>query len=100
MEQWDTTIRLLAVGSSILLLAVLLVGRVRAGLKIPMIGLIFGAAAYLINSSPAFAPAPWIDPYVDYASLLTPFWTWLFARRLGRRSAWQSSLRSNLTGKK
>ena len=68
-----------------LLLAVLLAGRVRLALKIPLAGLILGAAAYLVNSSPAFIVPHAIDPVVDYVSLLTPFWTWLFARRLFER---------------
>ena len=85
MITWDTTIRLLAVGSSLLLLAVLLVGRVRMTLKVPLAGLIFGAAAYLVNSSDAFAVSRGLNPGIDYVSLLTPFWIWLFARRLFER---------------
>lgn len=89
MDQIDTVIRLMAVGATMLLLAILLAGRVRVGLKVPLAGLAVGAAAYLVNSSPLFSPpitsrVPF-DFAVDFISLLSPFWIWLFARRLFER---------------
>lgn len=86
-ETWDTSIRLVAIGASLLLLAVLLAGQMRAGMKLALCGLTLGAAAYLVNSAPAFAPPSAIDPFVDLVSLLTPFWIWFFARQLFERPA-------------
>ena len=78
----DTIIRLLAVGASLLLIVLLLVGEARRGLKLPLAGLLLGAMAYLINSSPQFRSMfSWIA-FADIASIFTPFFMWLFARRL------------------
>jgi AraC-like DNA-binding protein len=81
----DTIIRLMAVGASTLLLLVLMTGRVRLGLKVPLAGMLVGGALYLILSSTTLAVPRTIIPALDYLSLLTPFWTWLFARSLIER---------------
>ena len=85
IEQVDTTIRLVAIGASSLLLVLLIVSEIRTALRLPLVGLLIGAAAYLVNSSPAFRPTDQIDPFIDLFSLSTPFWTWLFARTLFER---------------
>lgn len=85
MDQIDIIIRMMAVGATMLLLAILLAGRVRVGLKVPLAGLAVGAAAYLVNSSPLFSPGVQFDFIVDFLSLLSPYWIWLFARRLFER---------------
>ena len=81
----ETTIRLLAIGASVLLLVVLMAGRVRRTLKLPLAGIIVGGALYLVLSSTKMPLPAMISPALDYLSLLTPFWTWLFARRLIER---------------
>lgn len=45
-------------------------------------GLIVGAAAYLINTSGFNDQQLLIGRLIDLVSLITPFWIWLFARRL------------------
>lgn len=85
LEAVDTALRLIAFGSSLLLLILLLAGEVRRDIKIALTGLLIGSMAYLINSSSAFrAVIPWLQ-FVDLASLFAPFWLWLFSRRLFER---------------
>ncbi len=82
IESLDTTVRLVSVGATLLLLLLLLAGQVRAPLKLALGGLLVSAIAYLVNSSTVIAPPREIRPYIDLASVFTPFWTWLFGRRL------------------
>ncbi len=65
-----------------LLLFLILAGQVRGTIKLALAGLLVSAMAYLVNSSTTLVPAPAIRPYVDLGSVFTPFWTWLFGRRL------------------
>ncbi|MEP2734865.1 MAG: AraC family transcriptional regulator [Erythrobacter sp.] len=65
-----------------LLLVLLIAGNVRRDIKVTLAGLIFGACGYLLNASPLTGPESPIDPWVDLVSISTPFWLWLFARRL------------------
>lgn len=81
----DTIIRLMAVGASALLLLVLLAGHVRRSLKLSLAGILVGGAFYLLLSSTTLNIPPFSRPALDYLSLLTPFWTWLFARSLIER---------------
>lgn len=82
IETLDTSVRLIAVGASLLLLTLLLAGQVRPAIKLALAGLLISAAAYLINSSTVIHPPRPIRPYIDLASVFTPYWTWLFGRRL------------------
>lgn len=81
----DIIIRLMAVGASSLLLVNLLTGSIRRPLKIPLLGLVVGGAAYLINTSGTLDRATPFLIFIDLISLITPFWIWLFARRLFER---------------
>lgn len=81
----ETAIRLMAIGASVLLAVVLVAGRVRRALKLPLAGIVVGGAFYLALSSTTIPIPRMISPAIDYLSLLTPFWTWLFARRLIER---------------
>ncbi len=81
----DIIIRLMGVGASSLLLTILLVGSIRQSLKIPLLGLVIGGAAYLINTSGALDRGTPFLMFIDLISLITPFWIWLFARRLFER---------------
>lgn len=86
IEALDTAVRLISIGASLLLLILLIAGEVRRDLKITLLGMLIGAAAYLINSSEAFrAMFPWVA-FTDLASLLLPLWLWLFARFLFERA--------------
>ena len=82
----DIIVRLMAVGASLLLLVMLMAGTARATMKIPLAGLVIGGAAYLINSGGLINPGLFIRHLIDLVSLVTPFWIWLFARRLFERS--------------
>lgn len=84
--QLDIIVRLMAVGASLLLLVMLMVGAARPTLKIPLAGLVIGGAAYLINSAGLIDPNLFIRRLIDLISLVTPFWIWLFARRLFERT--------------
>lgn len=82
IEQLDFLVRVVTIGASLMLIAQIAAGEVRASIKMPLLGVIVGSIAYLINSSAALHPAGRIEPLVDLAAILTPFWIWLFARRL------------------
>ena len=80
--QLDSGIRLIAIGAQIMIIAVVAIGPVRSGLKLPLIGLLVGAMAYLINSSTGLAPPnPWRIP-IDFLSVSTTVWAWIFALQL------------------
>ena len=85
IETLDTSVRLIAVGASLLLLVLLIAGAVRRPIRITLAGLLVGAAAYLFNSADALRPPAAIQPLVDLGSVFTPFWMWLFARHLFER---------------
>lgn len=82
IAQIDIVVRLVACGAALLLLVLLMAGNVRRGLKVAVAGLLVGACAYLINASPMVPRTAPVEPFVDLASLFTPFFTWLFALRL------------------
>ena len=85
IEQADTFARLVAVGAALAMMLVLAAGQVRIALKIPLVGLMLGSIAYLLNSSTELRFQPSVYPGIDYVSLLVPFWIWLFARNLFER---------------
>ena len=85
IESIDITLRFLAIGASLLLLILLVFGEVRASIKVPLVGLLLGAMAYLLNSSPAIREFIPLFRFIDLLSLSVPFWLWLFARRLFER---------------
>ncbi|MEM9311185.1 MAG: helix-turn-helix domain-containing protein [Pseudomonadota bacterium] len=87
IEQFDFLVRLVAIGASLMLLALLVEGEMRANLRVSLVGLVVGAVGYLINSTPLIGSAGWVDPWVDLVSLSPPFWIWLFARQLFEREA-------------
>ncbi len=84
IEQIDFQVRLIAIGTGLLLLALVMANEVRAKIKWPLAGMIVGAIFYLINASPLMSPGP-SNPFLDLVSISTPFWIWLFARRLFER---------------
>ncbi len=85
IEAFDTALRLIAAGATLLLLLLLLAGDVRRALKVPLAGLLVGAVAYLVNSSSAAQSITEFMPLIDLASIITPMWLWLFARTLFER---------------
>ncbi|TNE35040.1 MAG: AraC family transcriptional regulator [Alphaproteobacteria bacterium] len=82
IESFDTTVRLMSMGASLLLLIVLMAGQVRTPIKISLVGLLLSAIAYLVNSSTTLTPPEDVRRFVDLVSLFTPFWTWFFGRNL------------------
>jgi AraC-like DNA-binding protein len=85
IETFDFYIRLIAIGAGLMLLALLVEGRMRVTIKVTLVGLIMGAIAYLINSSPVLEPSGLPDIALDLVALSPPFWSWIFARRLFER---------------
>lgn len=85
IEYADYLVRLLAIGACLLLIAQLVAGEVRGAIKLPLVAMIVGAVAYLINTSPLLMADGPADPWVDLFAILSPFWIWLFARRLFER---------------
>ncbi len=85
IEHVDYIVRLIGIGASLMLLALIVANEVRTHIKIPLIGMIIGAAGYLMNSTPLMMATTPIDPIIDLLSISTPFWIWLFARRLFER---------------
>lgn len=85
IEEFNYLIRMIAVGSGIMLLALIVANEARRQIKLPLVGMIVGVIGYLINSTPLIAPQGLLDPLVDLISLSTPFFIWLFARQLFER---------------
>lgn len=86
IERIDIAVRLVACGASLLLLVLLLAGEIRRGLKLPLAGLLVGSIGYLSNStSQFFYGNPTSLPLGDFLSIFTPYFTWLFARRVLER---------------
>lgn len=85
LTQIDTMLRLLTIGGQMMIIAVLIAGKIRAGLKIAAIGLLIGSMAYIINSS-GFIPQNSIwDIPVNLLSISTTIWAWLFGHELFER---------------
>ena len=82
IEQADYLVRLIAIGAGLLLIAQLVAGEVRGAIKLPLVAMIVGVIAYLINASPLMMADGPMDPWVDLFAISSPFWIWLFARRL------------------
>jgi len=85
IEQLDFYVRVIAVGASLMLIAQLVAGEVRAAIKFPLVAMIIGVIAYLINTSPLIGSEGPVDPMVDLLAILSPFWIWLFSYRLFER---------------
>ena len=85
IEQLDYFIRLITIGASLMLLAQLVEGRMRAGLKVTLVGLLVSVIGYLISSSPSLRPAGQGASVLALAAMSVPFWCWIFARRLFER---------------
>lgn len=85
IEEFNFLMRVMSLGSSLTLLALVVANEIRRPIKIPLIGLIVGVIGYLINSTPLTAPQSLFDPWVDLVSISTPFFIWLFARQLFER---------------
>ncbi|BDI60702.1 helix-turn-helix domain-containing protein [Qipengyuania nanhaisediminis] len=82
IEQVDYLVRMIAIGAGLMLIAQLAGGEVRRAIKLPLVAMIVGSIAYLINVSPLMLAESPIDPWVDLFAISAPFWIWLFARRL------------------
>ncbi len=85
IEQTDYLIRMIAVGAGLMLIALFIANDVRAHIKLPLVGMVIGAIGYLINTTPLMMATSPLDPAIDFVAISTPFWIWLFARRLFER---------------
>ncbi|MEZ5708180.1 MAG: helix-turn-helix domain-containing protein [Blastomonas sp.] len=81
-SEFDFVMRLLAMGAALLLLATLMVGPSRPAMKVALAGLLSGAICYLLNATRLIDPWRMADRLVDLVSLMTPYWTWVFAALL------------------
>ncbi len=95
-EQWLFLLRVLCIGSSITLIAMVAASDVRNAIRIPLLGMLIGAVGYMLNSAPLVFAQGSFKPLADFVSLSTPFWIWLFGRRLferepDRRILWGSA---------
>lgn len=81
----NLAVRLASLGASLMVLVVLLPGSARRALKVSLTGLLVGTMAYVVHSEPAFGLRDGAWVITDLFSMFTPFWTWLFARRLFER---------------
>jgi len=82
IEHTDYLVRLLAIGAGLMLIAQMVASGVQARVKVPLSAMLVGVIAYLINASPLMMGDGPLDPFVDLFAIATPFWIWLFARRL------------------
>ncbi|WP_255551835.1 AraC family transcriptional regulator [Erythrobacter crassostreae] len=85
IEQIDFYVRIFAIGANLMLLAQVVEGEMRRELKVTLVGLLVGVIAYVINSTPVLEPVGWVDAMLNLTAMSTPFWIWLFARRLFER---------------
>ena len=86
IEQLDYLIRLVAIGAGLMLIAQVVAGEIRDHIKFPIVAMLVGVIAYLINASPLMLAESPIDPWVDLFAISAPFWIWLFGRRLFERA--------------
>lgn len=82
IEQVDFLVRVVAIGAALMLMAQIAAGEVRETVKYPLVALIIGAMAYLIQSSAMLLTEGLLQPWIDLVAIATPFWIWLLARRL------------------
>jgi len=85
IDQWDFLIRLTSIGSGLTLIAMVVASEVRLSIRVPLIGMLVGVIGYILNSTPLMISSGPMDPWIDFVSLSTTFWIWLFGRRLFER---------------
>lgn len=85
IEEWVFLVRVIAIGSSLTLVAMVAASEVRLSLRVPLIGMLVGVIGYLLNSTPLMGQQGMLDPLIDFVALSSPFWIWLFGRRLFER---------------
>lgn len=79
-------VRIMTIGSGLTLIAMVAASEVRLSLRLPLLGMVIGVIGYLLNSTPLMTRGEGIvGPLIDLASMSTPLWIWLFARRLFER---------------
>ncbi len=78
-------LRLLTIGGQIMIIAVLIGGRIRTRLKIVAIGLLVSSMAYILNSSGFFPDEGMLETLIDFLSVSTTIWAWVFAHELFER---------------
>lgn len=92
IENWDYLIRLISVGSALMLIAMVVASEVRLNVRVPLIGMLVGVTGYMLNHGPLMATKGVMAPWIDFLFLSTPFWIWLFGRRLFEREPPQSMM--------
>ena len=85
IEEFNYLARVIALGAGLMLLAQIVSNDARQNLKLPLIGMLVGVIAYLVNSTPLKGIQGPLDPWINLVSLSTPFFVWLFARNLFER---------------
>lgn len=82
IEQVDFFVRMIAMGAALMLMAQVVAGDMNEKLKFPMVAMIIGVMAYLIESSNLMVADSPLDPWINLVAIATPFWIWLVARRM------------------
>lgn len=82
IEQVDFFVRMIAMGAALMLMAQVVAGDMNEKLKFPMVAMIIGVMAYLIESSNLMVADSPLDPLINLVAIATPFWIWLVARRM------------------
>ncbi len=85
IEDWVFLVRIMGIGSGLTLIAMVVASEVRLSVRVPLLGMTVGVIGYLLNSTPLMTVDGPMDPWIDLVSLSTPFWIWLFGRRLFER---------------
>lgn len=82
IEQVDFFVRMITMGAALMLMAQVVAGDMNEKLKFPMVAMIIGVMAYLIESSNLMVADSPLDPWINLVAIATPFWIWLVARRM------------------
>ena len=85
IEDWIFLLRIMSIGSGLTLIAMVAASEVRLSIRVPLLGMLVGVIGYLLNSAPLIYAPGALKPLTDLISLSTPFWIWLFGRRLFER---------------
>lgn len=84
IHDWDFLIRLMSLGSALTLIAMVVASEVRLSVRVPLIGVLVGSVGYLLNTPMMTERGP-ATPWIEFFAISTPFWIWLFGRRLFER---------------
>lgn len=85
IAEFDSLLRIVTIGSGLMLLAMVVASEMRSAMKVPCAGMLIGATGYLLDAQPMMLRPALADPLIDLVAMSTPLWIWLFTRRLFER---------------